>query len=62
MFREGGGTTLHPKHKNNLGLDRVKTCKNAIKKETPSGDNSNRPFPSCFEPHCQSEAKCKVLL
>ena len=22
----------------------------------------NRPFPSCFEPHCQSEAKCKVFI
>ena len=21
---------------------------------------SNRPFPSCFEPHYESEAKCKV--
>ena len=20
---------------------------------------TNRPFPSCFEPHCESEAKCK---
>ena len=21
----------------------------------------NRPFPSCFEPHCESEAKCKAF-
>ena len=24
--------------------------------------NSNRPFPSCFEPHCKIEATCKVLI
>ena len=23
---------------------------------------SNRPFPSCFEPHYESEAKCKVFV
>ena len=23
---------------------------------------TNRPFPSCFEPHCESEAKCKVFV
>ena len=23
---------------------------------------ANRPFPSCFEPHFQSEAKCKVFI
>ena len=23
---------------------------------------SNRPFPSCFEPRYESEAKCKVLI
>ena len=22
---------------------------------------TNRPFPSCFEPHCKSEAKCIVM-
>ena len=22
----------------------------------------NRPFPSCFEPHCKSEAKCNVFI
>ena len=22
----------------------------------------NRPFPSCFEPHYESEAKCKVVV
>ena len=22
----------------------------------------NRPFPSCFEPHYESEAKCKVFI
>ena len=22
----------------------------------------NRPFPSCFEPHYESEAKCKVFV
>ena len=24
--------------------------------------NGNRPFPSCFEPHCQSDAKCKFFV
>ena len=23
---------------------------------------TNRPFLSCFEPHCESEAKCKVFV
>ena len=23
---------------------------------------SNRPFPSCFEPHYESKAKCKVFV
>ena len=27
-----------------------------------SGNRPNRLFPSCFEPHCQSEAKCKVFI
>ena len=25
------------------------------------GIENNRPFPSCFEPHYESEAKCKVF-
>ena len=27
-----------------------------------SGEKINRPFPSCFEPHYESEAKCKVFV
>ena len=29
---------------------------------TSGGKERNKPFPSCFEPHYESEAKCKVFV
>ena len=31
-------------------------------KEETGRRDKNRPFPSCFEPHYESEAKCKVFV
>ena len=36
----------------NCTRNRVITCTNLL----------NRPFPSCFEPHYESEAKCKAFI
>ena len=35
--------------------------KTAYSKYASSLKETNRPFPSCREPHCESEAKCKVF-
>ena len=39
-------------------LNCVHACKQMPKKLT----TDNRPFPSCFEPHYESEVKCKVFV